>query len=51
LILRATNTVQSVRTTIRDISSFGWNKDRAPIESFILFSAANIREIGDYDEQ
>ncbi|GLJ12893.1 hypothetical protein SUGI_0199940 [Cryptomeria japonica] len=40
-----------VSKTSCDIISFGWNKDRAPIESFILALAANIRERADYNEQ
>ncbi|KAH9313531.1 hypothetical protein KI387_022158, partial [Taxus chinensis] len=42
---------ESVSKTSCDIIAFGWDKDRAPIESFILALAANIRERVDYDEQ
>uniref|UniRef100_A0A0D6QSE9 1-phosphatidylinositol 4-kinase n=1 Tax=Araucaria cunninghamii TaxID=56994 RepID=A0A0D6QSE9_ARACU len=42
---------ESVTRTCCDIITFGWNKDRAPIESFILALATNIRERLDYGEQ
>lgn len=42
---------ESVTKASCDIITFGWDKDHAPIESFILALAANIRERIDYGEQ
>ncbi|KAF3781426.1 Phosphatidylinositol 4-kinase alpha 1 [Nymphaea thermarum] len=41
----------SVTKTCCEIIEFGWNKDKAPVESFILALAASIRERNDYEEQ
>ena len=42
---------ESVTKASCDIITSGWDKDRAPIESFILALATNIKERIEYGEQ
>ncbi|OVA09140.1 Phosphatidylinositol 3-/4-kinase [Macleaya cordata] len=42
---------ESVTKTSCEIIEFGWSKDRAPVETFIMGLAASIRERNDYEEQ
>lgn len=42
---------ESVTKTGCEIIEFGWSKDRAPVETFIMGLAACIRERNDYEEQ
>ncbi|KAI3901545.1 hypothetical protein MKW92_021504 [Papaver armeniacum] len=42
---------ESVTKTVREIIEFGWSKDRAAVETFIMGLAACIRERNDYEEQ
>ncbi|CAM8920616.1 unnamed protein product [Rhodiola kirilowii] len=42
---------ESVIKTSCEIIEFGWSKDRAPVDTFILGLATSIRERNDYDEQ
>ncbi|XP_077217572.1 phosphatidylinositol 3- and 4-kinase family protein [Tasmannia lanceolata] len=42
---------ESVTKTSCEIIEFGWNKDRAPVDTFIMALAASIREKNDYEEQ
>ncbi|GAB2267297.1 Phosphatidylinositol 4-kinase alpha 1 [Dionaea muscipula] len=41
----------SVLKACCEIIEFGWNKDRTPIDTFILGLATNIRERNEYDEK
>ncbi|KAF9609104.1 hypothetical protein IFM89_013358 [Coptis chinensis] len=41
----------SVIRTSCEIIEYGWNKDRGPVETFIMGLAASIRERNDYEEQ
>lgn len=40
-----------VMKTSCEIIEFGWIKDRAPVDTFILGLASSIRERNDYEEQ
>ncbi|XP_010255687.1 PREDICTED: phosphatidylinositol 4-kinase alpha 1-like isoform X2 [Nelumbo nucifera] len=42
---------ESVTKTSCEIIEFGWRKDRAPVDTFIMGLAASIRERNDYEEQ
>ncbi|KAK9114010.1 hypothetical protein Syun_020807 [Stephania yunnanensis] len=42
---------ESVTKTSCEIVEFGWSKDRAPIDTFVMGLAASIRERNDYEEQ
>ncbi|KAF8378354.1 hypothetical protein HHK36_029693 [Tetracentron sinense] len=42
---------ESVMKTSCEIIEFGWNKDRAPVDTFIMGLASSIRERNDYEEQ
>ncbi|XP_010272166.1 PREDICTED: phosphatidylinositol 4-kinase alpha 1-like isoform X2 [Nelumbo nucifera] len=42
---------ESVTKTSCEIIEFGWSKDRAPVDTFIMGLAASIRERNDYEEQ
>lgn len=42
--------VSVVRTSC-EIIEFGWSKDRAPVDTFIMGLATSIRERNDYEEQ
>ncbi|KAF8390317.1 hypothetical protein HHK36_024842 [Tetracentron sinense] len=42
---------ESVMKTSCEIIEFGWSKDRAPVDTFIMGLAASIRERNDYEEQ
>ncbi|CAH9124376.1 unnamed protein product [Cuscuta epithymum] len=42
---------ESVIKTSCEIIEFGWEKDRSPVETFILGLATCIRERNDYDEE
>lgn len=41
----------SVLRTSCEIIEFGWSKDRAPVDTFILGLASSIRERNDFEEQ
>lgn len=42
---------ESVTKTSCEIIEFGWSKDRAPVDTFIMGLAASIRERNDYEDQ
>ncbi|XP_058075440.1 phosphatidylinositol 4-kinase alpha 1 isoform X2 [Magnolia sinica] len=42
---------ESVTKTSCEIIEFGWSKDRAPVDTFIMGLAASIRERNDYGDQ
>uniref|UniRef100_A0A803LP33 1-phosphatidylinositol 4-kinase n=1 Tax=Chenopodium quinoa TaxID=63459 RepID=A0A803LP33_CHEQI len=42
---------ESVLRTCCEIVEFGWSKDRAPVDTFILGLATSIRGRNDYDEE
>ncbi|KAL5974826.1 hypothetical protein ACLOJK_031498 [Asimina triloba] len=42
---------ESVMLTSCQIIEFGWAKDRAPVDTFIMGLASSIRERNDYDDQ
>ena len=42
---------ESVLKTSCEIIEFGWSKDRAPVDTFILGLATCIRVRNDYDEE
>ncbi|XP_068668107.1 phosphatidylinositol 4-kinase alpha 1-like isoform X2 [Aristolochia californica] len=42
---------ESVAKTSCEIIEFGWSKDRAPVDTFIMGLASSIRERNDYEEQ
>ncbi|KAG9443264.1 hypothetical protein H6P81_014604 [Aristolochia fimbriata] len=42
---------ESVTQTSCEIIEFGWSKDRAPVDTFIMGLASSIRERSDYEEQ
>lgn len=42
---------ESVLRTSCEIVQFGWSKDRAPVDTFILGLATSIRGRNDYDEE
>lgn len=41
----------AVAMTSCEIVKFGWSKDKAPVDTFIMGLASSIRERNDYDEQ
>ncbi|XP_031390031.1 phosphatidylinositol 4-kinase alpha 1 [Punica granatum] len=43
--------VESVLKASREVIEYGWSRDRAPVDTFIMGLAASIRERNDYDEQ
>lgn len=43
--------IESVMRTSCEVIEYGWSKDRAPVDTFIMGLAASIRERNDYDEQ
>ncbi|XP_042499214.1 phosphatidylinositol 4-kinase alpha 1-like isoform X2 [Macadamia integrifolia] len=42
---------ESVMKTSCEIIEFGWSKDRAPVDTYIMGLASSIRERNDYEEQ
>ena len=42
---------ESVTKTSCEIIEFGWSKDRAPVETFIMGLATSFRERNDYEDQ
>lgn len=42
---------QSVLKTCCEIIEFGWSRDRAPLDTFIMGLATSIRERNDYEEE
>ncbi|XP_042500732.1 phosphatidylinositol 4-kinase alpha 1-like [Macadamia integrifolia] len=42
---------ESITKTICEIIEFGWSKDRAPLDTFMMGLATSIRERNDYEEQ
>ncbi|XP_043723692.1 phosphatidylinositol 4-kinase alpha 1-like isoform X2 [Telopea speciosissima] len=42
---------ESITNTICEIIEFGWSKDRAPMDTFMMGLASCIRERNDYEEQ
>ncbi|XP_043705701.1 phosphatidylinositol 4-kinase alpha 1-like isoform X1 [Telopea speciosissima] len=43
--------LESVTKTSCEIIEFGWSKDRAPVDTFIMGLATSIRERNEYEEQ
>lgn len=41
----------SVLKTSCEIIEYGWTKDRAPVDTFIMGLATSIREPNDYEEK
>lgn len=41
----------SVLKTSCEIIEYGWNKDRTPVDTFIMGLATSIREHNDYEEK
>lgn len=41
----------SVLKTCCELIEFGWSRDRAPLDTFIMGLATSIRERNDYDEE
>ena len=43
--------IESIFKTSCEIIESGWDKDRAPVDTFIMGLASSIRERNDYEEQ
>lgn len=43
--------VDSVMKTSQSLIDYGWSRERAPVDTFIMALAASICERNDYDEQ
>lgn len=43
--------VESVMKASCEVIEFGWSKDRAPIDTFVMGLVASVRERNDYNEQ
>lgn len=43
--------VDGVMKTSQEVIEYGWSRDRAPVDTFIMGLAACIRDRIDYDEQ